>query len=104
MRSVEKLAEDAHSKRVLKAFMRASMPVAVIGDAGKLLVDTESAKGRTVTSSEDTRADLEAGAASWEATPVVVAGSVVTANGGQGASEGRDGRLAGMGRATGRGK
>ena len=80
MRSVEKLAEEAHSKRVLKAFMRASMPVAVIGDAGKLLVVTETAKGRTVTSSEDARAELEAAGASWEATPVVVESSLVTAN------------------------
>src|SRR3546814_5883866 len=46
MRSVEKLAEEAHSKRVLKAFMRASMPVAVIGDAGKLPVATETAQRR----------------------------------------------------------
>src|SRR3546814_17747780 len=87
MRSVEKLAEDAHSKRVLKAFMRASMPVAVIGDAGKLLVITESAKGRTVTSSEDARAELGAAGASWEANPVVVESSLVTANGAEGVRE-----------------
>lgn len=90
IRSVEKMAEDAHSKRVLKAFLRASMPVAVIGDAGKLLAITETAKGRTVTASEDVRAEIEAAGASWEATPVVVDGSLVTANGVEGVREAMD--------------
>ena len=90
IRAVEKLADEAHAKRVLKAFMRASMPVAVIGDAGKLLVVTETAKGRTVTSSEDAKAELEAAGASWEAGPVVVEGSLVTANGVEGVRESMD--------------
>src|SRR3546814_14503952 len=70
--------------------MRASMPVAVTGDAGKLLVITEAAKGRTGTSSEDARAELEAAGASWEATPVVVESSLVTANGVEGVREAMD--------------
>ena len=90
IRSVEKLAEEAHSKRVLKAFMRAGMPVAVIGDAGKLLVVTEDAKGRTVTSSDEAKAELEAAGASWEAGPVVVEGNLVTANGVEGVRESMD--------------
>lgn len=83
-RSVEKMAEEPHAKRVLKAFMRASMPVAVIGDAGKLLVAAESAAGRTVTSSEMVKADLETAGASWEDGPVVVEGRLVTASGADG--------------------
>ena len=45
VRSVEKLAEDPHAKRVLKAFMRAGMPVALIGDATSLMIAIEDAKG-----------------------------------------------------------
>ncbi|MEQ8817375.1 MAG: DJ-1/PfpI family protein [Thalassobaculum sp.] len=89
-RAVEKLSEEPHSKRVLKAFMRASMPVAVIGDAGKLLAVVEAAKGRTLTSSEEAKADLETAGASWEAGPVVVEGSLVTANGVEGVREAMD--------------
>lgn len=81
MRAVEKMAEEPHSMRVLKAFMRAAMPVSVIGDAGKLLALSDTVKGRTVTSSEDARADLEAAGASWEEAPFVVEGALVTANG-----------------------
>ncbi|NQW09619.1 MAG: DJ-1/PfpI family protein [Alphaproteobacteria bacterium] len=89
-RSVEKMADDPHTKRVLKAFMRASMPVAVIGDAGKLLAVAEVAKGRTVTSSDAAKDDLEAAGASWEAGPVVVEGCLVTANGVAGVREAMD--------------
>ena len=70
--------------------MRAGMPVAVIGDAGKLLVVTEDAKGRTVTSSDEAKAELEAAGASWEAGPVVVEGNLVTANGVEGVRESMD--------------
>ena len=70
--------------------MRASMPVAVIGDAGKLLAVVEAAKGRTLTSSEEAKADLETAGASWEAGPVVVEGSLVTANGVEGVREAMD--------------
>lgn len=90
MRAVDKMAEDPHSQRVLKAFMRASMPVAIVGDAGKLLAQTDTVKGRTVTSSEDTRAELEAAGASWEPTSFVAEGSLVTANGAEGVRDAMD--------------
>lgn len=90
MRAVDKMAEDPHSQRVLKAFMRASMPVAIVGDAGKLLAQTDTVKGRTVTSSADVRAELEAAGASWEETPFVVEGALVTANGAEGVRDAMD--------------
>ncbi|SDF94151.1 MULTISPECIES: DJ-1/PfpI family protein [Thalassobaculum] len=90
MRAVDKMAEDPHSQRVLKAFMRASMPVAVVGDAGKLLAQTETVKGRTVTSSDEVRAELEAAGASWEETKFVVEGALVTANGVEGVRDAMD--------------
>jgi len=83
-RAVEKLAEDPHAMRVLKAFVRAATPVAVIGDAVRLLAVGELVKGRTITSSETVRAELEAAGASWEAEPTVTEGSLVTANGVEG--------------------
>jgi protease I len=70
--------------------MRASMPVAVIGDAGKLLAQTETVKARTVTSSDEVRGDLEAAGASWEAAPFVSEGTLVTANGAEGVRDAMD--------------
>lgn len=87
VRGVEKLAEDPHGQRIVKAFMRAGMPVALIGDAVSLLVTVEDAKGRTVTSSADTREALEGAGASWEDTASVVEGNLVTASGSDGVAE-----------------
>ena len=87
VRGVEKLAEDPHGQRILKAFMRAGMPVALIGDAVSLLATIEDAKGRTVTSSADTREALEAAGASWEEAASVTEGNLVTANGAEGVTE-----------------
>lgn len=86
-RSVEKLAEDPHAKRVLKAFMRAGMPVALIGDATSLMIAIEDAKGRTVTSSANMREALIAAGASWEDTASVTEGNLVTASGAEGIAE-----------------
>ena len=49
IRSINEMADDPHAKRILKAFLRAQMPVALIGDALKLLLISEDAKGRSVT-------------------------------------------------------
>lgn len=87
VRGVEKLAEDPHAQRVLKAFMRAGMPVALIGDATSLMITIEDAKGRTVTSSADTREALEAAGASWEDVASVTEGNLVTASGTEGIAE-----------------
>ncbi|MEQ8331632.1 DJ-1/PfpI family protein [Nisaea sp.] len=87
VRGVEKLAEDPHAQRVLKAFMRAGMPVALIGDATSLMITIEDAKGRTVTSSADAREALEAAGASWEDVASVTEGNLVTANGVGGIAE-----------------
>lgn len=79
-RSVDKLAEDPHAKRILKAFMRAAMPVALLGEASGLLVAIEHAKARTLTGAAETRAALEAAGASWEDGPAVVEGNLATAS------------------------
>jgi len=53
-RSIEKLAEEVHAKRILRAFMREEMPVLLLADAIQVLdiVDVphpEFAEGETVT-------------------------------------------------------
>jgi protease I len=80
-RGVEKLADEAHAMRILKAFMRADMPVALIGDGVGLLTKVEMAKGRTLTSSEEVSEVLKEAGASWEAGPVIEEGGLVTATG-----------------------
>lgn len=84
-RSVEKMAEDPHSLRVLKAFMRASMPVALIGDAVGLLVLAESADGRTVTGTASLQEIMTTSGATWQDEPVVTDAALVTGAGSESA-------------------
>lgn len=77
-RNVDKLAEDPHAKRVLKAFLRAGMPVMLVGDAVQLLDTVELARGRSVTSSDRAREALVAAGASWDEQPHVVEGTLIT--------------------------
>jgi protease I len=81
IRAVQKLSEEPHATRVVKAFVRAGAPVAIIGDAVGMLATVELAKGRTLTSSADARETLEAAGASWEDQPFVAEGNLVTTNG-----------------------
>ena len=80
-RSVEKMAEDPHAVRVLKAFMRASMPVALTGDAVGLLVVAESAAARSVTGAPSLREIMTTAGATWQDEPVVTDTGLVTAQG-----------------------
>lgn len=81
IRSVEKMAEDPHAKRILKAFLRADMPTALVGDGAKLMVASEDAKGREVTGSPLIRdAMIEAGA-EWRDEGVVLSGNLVSGSG-----------------------
>ncbi|MBT5263185.1 MAG: peptidase C56 [Rhodospirillaceae bacterium] len=81
MRHVDKLGEDAHGARILKAFMRAGMPVALIGDAVAMLATTELAKGRTVACSDLAREALTEAGASIEDAASTVEANLVTASG-----------------------
>ena len=60
-RSVEKMADDPHSQRILKAFVRADMPVLMVGDAVSMLAGVEMAQGRTVATSETGQEALNGG-------------------------------------------
>ncbi|AHC73788.1 peptidase C56, PfpI [Candidatus Endolissoclinum faulkneri L5] len=81
MHAIDKMIDDPHSQRILKAFMRASMPTIIVGDAGRLLARTEIVHGLTVTSSVNVREELEANGAIWKAAPFVVEDALVTVNG-----------------------
>ena len=58
IRSVDKLFNDPHGKRILKAFLKADMPVLLIGDSVKLLIGIEQVVGVSLTSSSLVKEDL----------------------------------------------
>lgn len=80
-RSVEKMADDPHALRVLKAFLRAGMPVAMTGDGVGLLIAAESAAGRTVTGAPSLDESLRTAGATWSDEPVAVDETLVTGSG-----------------------
>jgi protease I len=86
-RAVQKLLEDPHAKRIVKAFIRADMPVFVVGDAVQMLALTEMVEGRTLTSSETARSALEEAGAKWEEAAFSVDGNIVTVAGPAGVGE-----------------
>ena len=87
LRSIEEMRNDPHVQRVLKAFVRAGMPVALCGDAVRLLATVDMARGRTVTGAPEAEEELTQAGASWEAGPVVVEGQLVSASGNDGLAE-----------------
>jgi protease I len=81
-RSVTKLGQNPHTKRILAGFMDGGKPVAAIGDGVELLAHVQKAKGRSVAAPEGSRAALEeAGAAISAEEPVVTDKVLVTAAG-----------------------
>ena len=81
IRSVEKMAEDPHAKRILKAFLRADMPTALVGDGAKLMIASEDAKGRAVTGSSLIREAMVEAGADWRDEDVVLSGNLVSGTG-----------------------
>lgn len=80
IRSVDKMFDEPHAKRVLKACIRAGMPIALFGDAAKMLIATDDAKGRTLAASEEVSEDLATAGAVVE-TGLVTEGSIVSTSG-----------------------
>lgn len=77
-RSIEKLAGNPHTKRVIKGFLDGGKPVAAIGHAPVLLAGAERASGRVVACAAEVRAELEAAGAQPSDEPVVADGSLIT--------------------------
>jgi putative intracellular protease/amidase len=80
-RSMIKLAQTPHTKRVVSAFIDDQKPVAIVGDAVEVLVTVERAEGLRVTGAAQSRAALEAAKAVWSDEPTIIDGNVLTANG-----------------------
>ncbi len=80
-RSLIKLAQTPHTKRVVSAFIDDQKPVALIGDGVEILVIAERAEGMTVTGAPESRAALEGAGAIWSEEPTLLTGNVLTATG-----------------------
>jgi protease I len=78
-RSAATLSKKQHTTRVLKAFIDAGKPVAVLGESGELLIGAEHAAGRTIAANETTREALSAAGATLSDDEITVDGTLITA-------------------------
>jgi protease I len=75
------LFNDPHAKRILKAFLKADMPVLLIGDSVKLLIAIEQVVGVSLTSSSTVKGDLIAASANWVDQAVMLDKNLITGSG-----------------------
>jgi protease I len=80
-RSLIKLAQTPHTKRIVSAFVDDLKPVALIGHGVEALVIADRAEALTVTGSEESRVALEGAKANWSEEPVLLSGNILTATG-----------------------
>jgi protease I len=80
-RSLIKLGQSAHTKRIVSAFIDDQKPVALIGHGAEVLVIAERAQGVTVSAAPDARAALEAAGATLSDEAILVSGNVLSADG-----------------------
>ncbi|HYE50250.1 MAG TPA: DJ-1/PfpI family protein [Azospirillaceae bacterium] len=80
-RSVAKLANNPHTRRIVGSFMDAGKGVAAIDQGVSLLAVAERLKGRTVTGNPGVREAAEAAGAKWSEETVVADRFLVTAQG-----------------------
>lgn len=80
-RSVDKLKENAHCRRITRSFFDAGKPMMLLGCAAELLADSERAEGCTVTGDTDSQAVLTAANATWSDQDMVIDSFIATAKG-----------------------
>lgn len=80
-RSVTKLAQNPHTRRLITSFMDAGKGVAAIDHGVQLLAVAQRLKGRTVTAVPSVRDAVEAAGATWSDDSIVVDRFLVTAHG-----------------------
>jgi protease I len=80
-RSMVKLAQTPHTKRIVSAFIDDQKPVALISHGVEVLVIADRAKGMSVTGSPDSRAALESAQADWSEDPIHLSGNVLSGDG-----------------------
>jgi protease I len=80
-RSMIKLSQTPHTKRIVSAFVDDQKPVALIGHGVEVLIAADRAKGMHVAGAPESRAALEQAGAVWSEEPTLVSGSVLMASG-----------------------
>ena len=80
-RSLAKLSQNPHTKRIVSAFVDDLKPVALSGEGVEALVIAGRADGVRVAGAPESRAALESAGAIWVEEPVHLEGSVLTATG-----------------------
>ncbi len=80
-RSMIKLAQSPHTKRIVAAFVDDRKPVALVGHGVEVLIAADRAAGMKLTGSADSKAALEEAKALWSDEPTVLDGAVLTAAG-----------------------
>lgn len=78
-RSIEKLKDNAHCKRIMRGFMDGGKPVMLLGHAVAMLTAAERANGYAVTGDESLEATLTQAGATWADQDICVDGHLVTA-------------------------
>lgn len=76
--NADALRINKDAQALVKAFYQANKPVAAICHAPWILVDTELAKGKTVTAYETIAADLKNAGATFQDNSVVIDGHLIT--------------------------
>jgi len=81
--SADSLTENAHAKRLVKAFMDSAKPVLAINDAIRILIAADVTAGRRIAAPETLQSDLTRdGAEAIDSETLVIDGALVTATAG----------------------
>lgn len=80
-RSVTKLMNSAHTKRIVGHFLDAGKGIAAIDDGVRLLAQAQKIKGRQLTGAAAAAAEVTAEGGNWVDEPVVTDKTLVTARG-----------------------
>jgi protease I len=80
-RSLLKLGQTAHTKRIVSGFVDDQKPVALVGNGVEVLVLADRAQGLTVAAPAESRANLETAGAIVTDEPVRLSGNLLTASG-----------------------
>ena len=80
-RSIDKLKDNAHARRITRSFFDAGKPMMMLGCAVELLAAAERAAGCTVTGDAASETILTAAGASWATETPMIQGFLATATG-----------------------
>lgn len=81
-RSIDKLKDNAHCRRIARSFFDAGKPILMLGCAVELLAACERAEGCTVTGDAESATILTEAGASWSDETIVIQEFLATATGG----------------------